>query len=271
MLLDSYHPSHVKRNLPYTLLNRISRIVSNPLLKEIRMNEIISVLIDLKYPIKLLQDAKKKSLVNNTTKIINLCTKQKKSLSFIIKFNKNNQNIINLVRQNFLQLQFLSTTKPIFNDHKLTISYRNNHNILRSLSISTPRVAKCNRPRCGTCSLLITGTCFKFNDNIVLKPNCFINCQSKNLIYFLICSNCSLFYIGETSTELRYRVTLHKQHCRTNYGFLNVNLHIKSCNKKYNNYFHIFSFYKNVNMTKVERKQLEKFYINRFNPPLNHE
>jgi hypothetical protein len=37
---------------------------------------------------------------------------------------------------------------------------------------------------------------------------------TKNLVYAIICSNCGEFYVGETKTELRTRMTVHRQQTR---------------------------------------------------------
>jgi hypothetical protein len=41
-----------------------------------------------------------------------------------------------------------------------------------------------------------------------------ISCKTKNLVYAIICSNCGEFYVGETKTELRTRMTVHRQQTR---------------------------------------------------------
>jgi hypothetical protein len=41
-----------------------------------------------------------------------------------------------------------------------------------------------------------------------------ISCKTKNLVYAIICSNCGEFYVGETKTELRTRMTVYRQQTR---------------------------------------------------------
>ena len=41
-----------------------------------------------------------------------------------------------------------------------------------------------------------------------------ISCKTKDLVYAIICSNCGEFYVGETKTELRTRMTVHRQQTR---------------------------------------------------------
>ena len=40
------------------------------------------------------------------------------------------------------------------------------------------------------------------------------NCESKNLIYFLICCGCKEEYTGQTQTMLKERLNANRQHIR---------------------------------------------------------
>ena len=262
---DSYHPGHIKRNIPYNLFRRISLIVSNPTIKLKRMNEVKNELLKLKYPITLINDAINKSFNSNLT---NKSKNNDALITFQIKHNHQNFPIINNVKNCFKMLKTCSQTESIFKNHKLIVSYNNNSNILQNFNKSFPIVKKCNINRCGTCSLLITGRKLEFN-NICFFSNTVINCRSKNLIYFLKCFNCNQFYIGETECEFRYRVTLHRQHGRTNYGNSKLANHLKVCCDKSPNLFRLFPFYQNSKMTKKSRKLLEEYFIKKYNPPLN--
>lgn len=96
-----------------------------------------------------------------------------------------------------------------------------------------------------------------------------MNCRSKNLIYLIICDNCSQFYVGETSIALNLRVNLHRNHINNeNYGFLNVSLHIRNCGKS----FKIIPFYKIPDSySTFLRRKMEWFFIKMLLPELNNE
>ena len=237
---------------------------------EIRFNrilEIANVLYNLKYPKLLIQDAMCKSCNNSQTNTVTSITNN--LLPFVIKYNKTNTQVAQSVKNNFLVLQNNSLTQSIFENIKLQVSYINNNNIIRALNKPVEQVRKCFIKRCGTCPLLITGSKLELDNGTLITPNKTINCRSKNLIYLIICGNCNLYYIGETENELRFRVTLHKQHCTSNYGFLKVNIHIKNCIVNNEKLFKIFPFYQNNLMSKKSRKELEDFFIKLYKPPLN--
>jgi hypothetical protein len=41
-----------------------------------------------------------------------------------------------------------------------------------------------------------------------------ISCKTKNLVYAIICFNCGELYVGETKTEWRTQMTVHRQQTR---------------------------------------------------------
>ena len=135
---DSFHPSHIKRNVPYILFSRINRIVSNEEIKYKRFLEIANVLYNLKYPQLLIQDAFNKSLCY-ILKSKSICNSED-ILPFVIKFNKTNVQVAQSVSNNYKFLQNNTETPSIFNNTKLQISYKNNNNIIRSLNKPLERV-----------------------------------------------------------------------------------------------------------------------------------
>jgi hypothetical protein len=51
-----------------------------------------------------------------------------------------------------------------------------------------------------------------------------------NLVYAIICSNCGEFYVGETKTELRTRMTVHRQQTRhQDLTIIRANEHFHDC------------------------------------------
>ena len=61
---NSYHPSHVKRNIPYNLFRRIYLLVTDPKIINNRINELKFHLKGLKYPHSLIMDAINKAKGN---------------------------------------------------------------------------------------------------------------------------------------------------------------------------------------------------------------
>ena len=71
----------------------------------------------------------------------------------------------------------------------------------------------CGKSRCLACNHAQTGEFF--NSSTFQKSFKYIqknNCASKNIIYLITCQKCGMQYVGETSRELRHRLTDHR-HC----------------------------------------------------------
>jgi hypothetical protein len=84
---------------------------------------------------------------------------------------------------------------------------------------------------------LIEGTSFTFKNGRTFTVMQDISCKTKNLAYAIICSNCGEFYVGETKTELRTPVTVHRQQARHQ----KLTEHFHHCS---GGHFKIFPMYK---------------------------
>ena len=45
----------------------------------------------------------------------------------------------------------------------------------------------------------------------------YVSCDTQNLIYYIKCAKCDIYYIGETGTSLRQRICQHRSCIRLNY------------------------------------------------------
>ena len=135
-----------------------------------------------------------------------------------------------------------------------------------STYIQATTVTKCNEPRCGTCNLIITEESISFKNGKTLRIMSDMNCQSRNIIYTIICPKCENFSIGQTE-NLRNRVTVHKEQIKHNkYRLLQVSEHLNSCN---GGNFKICPIYNLYNGTRLSRRSKEKEIISILKPDLN--
>ena len=121
--------------------------------------------------------------------------------------------------------------------------------------------------KCITCTYLKTGNTHTFkNTGLEFKIKHNFSCSSKNVIYVLICANCSKEYIGQTSC-LKDRLTVHRQHIRdSRLRILDVSKHLHNCSK---GRFQAFPFYQMNSNNKIEREIKEQFFIDKMRPDLN--
>ena len=225
---DSNHPRHVKRSLPYSMLVRLNRIVSDIETKNKRKIEILSHFLRLRYPMKLLVDAFIKS---NEYNFKHKSQKTTEKLTYVIPFSDqcislNHKYINNIIKP----LTDLPEGSEIRRAYKQTCSLH--ISLLNRIPFSF-KVSKCARQRCKTCTIMI-----EYNDSIEINNRKFrINknctCTSKNVIYFIECV-CGHRYVGQTTNEFHIRMNLHRnQIAHEEYTFLPITKHLRDCQGQY--------------------------------------
>jgi hypothetical protein len=276
----SCHPSHVKRSIPYNMMFRIARIVSEESIKNVRFEEMKKFLLNQKYPISLIDDSIKK--VKSVQSGINKSRIKDTSdnIAFVSTYNPNNKPIDADIKSLFENLKLQEETKAIFENKKLIISKRQDKSIKKMLTKAQfsddkiniqAEVRQCNDKRCKTCQHLIEGSTIQIGSNII-KINKNMACNSTNLIYFLKCNGCSnAFYIRETGDTLRHRTTVHRQQINTAYlRNLNVSKHIWECAKNKIIKFQIMPIFKMTGGVTARRLK-ENDLIKKLKPTLNQQ
>ena len=230
----SAHPKHTSQNIPLTLAKRVNLIVSNPIRKKERLDELKNILLRLKYPEMLINNAFLKANIRNN--IDHQGRERKEILPFVSTFNRNNPNIFNDIISPACQSLGLMDS---FRNHRFIKAFRQPKSLLRISNKNDKEVfkgiTKCNESRCSSCETLVTGvqiTLTVDGDQKIFQIKRNMNCLSLNVIYVLICKGCNKFYIGQTGGMFRKRLTLHRQHINNlNYAILGVSRHIANCAK----------------------------------------
>ena len=93
---------------------------------------------------------------------------------------------------------------------------------------------------------------------------CFFSCDSKDVLYVIICSNCDFFYIGQAE-ELKQRTRKHN--LDVIYPNKKCSEHLRTCSKMKEPYFNIYPFLYEEN--KYLREFKERRYILNWDPQLN--
>ena len=232
---NSAHPKHILVNIPFSLANRVHRLVSTPDNRDKELKELEVILKNLNYPPNIINQGFQRA-ANNVVSPSSITNSQsrKKPLHFVTTFNKNNPNVFNPVISPIFNT--LKLNEP-FLSYKLIKSFRQPSSLLRLLNRNDKRtikgVTKCNEPQCVSCDTLCTGKEItflqnNFNKTFHIKDN--LNCLSINVIYALWCLGCDKYYIGQTGDMFRKRLTLHRQHIyQPQYAILNVSKHITRC------------------------------------------
>ena len=153
---------------------------------------------------------------------------------------------------------------------KLLISFddfflKNIHILYRSkfeLKHKTHKVKNYGK-NCVSCLYLLKASLYQFKPvkKTFLLKNSF-NCESSNLIYVVICQECTEEYIGETGCQVKERINISRQHLRQpQYLQLAVEEYLRTCG---DGKFHMFPFFKITLENKSLKKSYEDYFIDKF-------
>ena len=254
---DSFHPEHTLKNIPYCLAKRIVVFCSNEITMKERLGELRDLLKQCDYPVKVIEDGIRNAQLQGPAPP--KCSKD---------------NTIALVHQNMSNYKFshiLSTTRHllenaksdeirhVFKDTRFVEAMRQPKNIIRTISshhkehtVIEPNpgiFAECLDTRCELCSLgyIIDCTSFTTTSGHHWEIKSHINCNSRNVLYYLECLFCNNFTkTGKTDTKLRQRMNNHKSDCSTGSTTDLFDLHVHKCgaNRMQHPYFRVKAFMK---------------------------
>ena len=276
---DSCHPRHTKTNIPFGQARRICTIVSDVGKRDTRLNELRSYLTAQKYPLTVIDSGIERAIQIPREELLRPKERneEKSILPFISTYNPNNTGISSVIKDNLSILKTDDKWKNILERNKFINCYRSPPSLgsllTRSKFTSCQEIGgafKCKKSRCGCCKNMEECNQIKFENGFEFHIKSRITCQTKNVIYCLKCAGCNRLYIGQTKMELRFRMTLHRQHINDeDLGRLYVSKHIRECAKT-DIPFRVTPFFKmNANATEIERETKERQFIVKFKPSLN--
>ena len=239
-------------------IQRIVRIVSDPTWRIQRLNEIKNIFKKLHYPQSLLNFAEAKALSYNQSRSSNSDSKKTEDpfLSLVI----NNETVFS---QNILKFQNLLPAK-IRKIRRKPLSIIEFMNFRKNKFCSY----KCSNENCLTCKNILPFNDFIYVNDHKLSLNSNVSCFSTHCIYVIFCSNCSVFYIGKSQTQVKSRFNLHRYHLNSeiNQSTLPITRHLKLCS---NSHFYFTIIYNETSFNNFNLVSAENYFINLLNPPLN--
>ena len=274
---SSCHPSHCKRNIPFSLARRIHVICENDIEKETHLLELKETLLKQGYPKNLISDAFKRAAAIPREDLRKPKTNEndKNMITFISTHNPNNPNIFPKINE-ALNTLINNNVDGFKKDSKLIQAKRQSNNLKKILTKAEftskkPGVYKCGDKRCECCNYLLLEDSYTFKHvNKTFKLKSTMSCDSSNLVYVIICTTCGEEYIGETgknNTKLRDRVRVYRQHIRQpQYQMLQVEAHLRECG---GGKFKIFPLLQIRSDNSDLRKAYEKSFIDKFKVTLN--
>jgi len=273
----SCHDKHIKKNISYNLARRICTIVTDPILRHARLKEVTEDLKKRGYPMGLIKQGitKAESLDIDTLRTPREKDDTTNIITFVNTNNPNNVNFFsNIIAKNKQFFQQDPTMNEIIQGTKLINAKRQPANLKKLLtrakfdSNDTFKVTKCGKSRCLLCPIIIEGESFTFKgNNKRFYPKANMTCDTKNVIYVIICQGCEEIYIGETKNSLKTRLAWHRScilhpHLRVQY----VSSHLETCG---NSKFWFFPLFKMKSADTGRRKLMESYFIKLYSPRLN--
>ena len=228
LLPSSCHPGHITKNIPFSLAYRLRRICSSEERFTVRLEELKSDLLSRQYNPKVIDDAFRRVRVisrNDAIKKVSRTTdKERKPL--VVTYHPKLPQISKVVRKHWQVMTSQSQRLTRCFKKPSLVAYKRSKNlgdILIRAKVVGRRTSTRKQQENGfslcyktrLCMLCIhskatkTHTCSRTGK--IWNINHKINCQTKNVIYKLMCKKCpNWVYIGETSRRFCERAAEHR-------------------------------------------------------------
>ncbi len=250
---DSFHAKHVLDNVPYNLAKRIIVFVSNDNVMEERLMELKRFLVKCDYP----EDVIDRGIYNARLQgPANAKNKDEEIITFVHPNMANFEFRHIIQRARTLLEQTESEKIKEFRNVRLIEGIKQPNSILKSITstrfmdnINTPNesqpgiYAECRETSgCELCSFGYMKNCdtFTTSNGMEWEIRSHINCNSKNVLYFLTCAKCQgevkQTKTGKTLTILRARMNNHRSNCRTGRTTDVFDKHVHECMTKNNSF-----------------------------------
>ncbi|XP_069582906.1 uncharacterized protein [Ranitomeya imitator] len=222
-LLDfkSFHPHHLKKNLPTGQFHRIRR---NCTLQSDFCSQAKALSTRLQargYPRSIIKNALQQTKSIPRTQLLKPRNRKvDNELRYITTFHNHWKEVSELFRRHWNILKTdpkvtdLVPERPLITARRapnLRDSLSRSHFIKPTLKLGRGCTLRGMYPcgECNICSLVSRGSCFANPlDGTEYNLKDYMNCKTSNVIYALTCS-CPKTYVGQTSQELRKRVQQH--------------------------------------------------------------
>ena len=232
----SHHPEHIKKNIPHVLAKRIIVLSSKEAAVKKNLADLRCWLRECGYPDKVIdRGIFTASLQGPAPK------KEEKVIPLINTYYSNytNEHLCTVAKQ---LIRTSNNTRVIkaFENVQFVQAFKQPPNLLRTLSSSKfiksietqeAGTTKCSDKRCKICRLYLEEeSTITMANGTIWEIRSRPNCNSLNIIYYLICSFCSYeSYLGKTD-DTRERTNNHISDCRHGTGG-DFDKHVFSCGR----------------------------------------
>ena len=286
----SFHPRKTLTNIPYSEARRLCTIISDPAIREKRLEEMRGNFRKKHYPEGVIQSGINRATALNRSDLLlqkDSTANTAKDIPFVFTNNSSNPSVIESVRNGADVLLPSERMRNVMSNRKIIAARRQPHNIRSMLfrprfapseSDTNGSVKACkNDPNrkvgpgqpCRCCDYLNECSSFSFHGaSEPFQIRHHFTCDSSNLIYALTCGACGLNYIGQTERTVRDRCGDYRRAINTQNFTQGVQEHLHKCGK---GVFTITPFFKIKGQNRDHSTILayEELFIKRYQPQLN--
>ena len=280
LLPTSCHPSHVTKNIPYSLALRLKRICCTDELFRNRFHELKKMLLTRNYRNQSIEAAFEKVKTMSRSEALKKVEKPPNDRPvFSVLYNPKLPSISRIVRKHWNVMTTMdSNMKEIFPEPPM-VAYKQPPNLGKQLirtklpqkQRKSSRIReqkgffKCSKSNCRTCIYAeptneITSSNSK---EVKVRIKQKIDCETSNVLYRIRCKKCNMEYVGETGRSVRDRISEHLGYIRNNKDHP-TGIHFNSRGHELK-HFSWTAFEKFSNPNPYYRKAMERFRINQFN------
>ena len=223
LCFDSFHPRHMRENLPFGQFLRLRRNCSEITDFKDQASNLTEKLRLRKYPEPVLKKALKRARNNHREALLEErpTTTMDPRLVCVTTYNCVSNKVSKIINQNWriLTSNSLSFPKPIF-AHRRCRNLKDRLVHTRPRAIDEKRNAPVNSVRghfaCGNCNVCPFTTATKsihFETGLRWEIRNHTNCNTQRVVYMILCP-CGLRYIGMTSRKAKIRIGEHRSSIR---------------------------------------------------------
>ena len=152
-------------------------------------------------------------------------------IPLVLQFHPNLTKIPRIIHKNWHYLSQDDEVGSCFRSAPIT-AYRRGRNLKELLNhtddpVGLPGTYKCGRSRCLTCAHVLNTSSISGPKGSFYIKGSFL-CTSTNVVYGIVCTKCSMIYIGETKRRLADRFREHLRAIRIHDGTSEVGMHFSS-------------------------------------------
>lgn len=219
---NSCHPKHQKDSIAYSQAIRLRTICSTEINYQKAANELLKFLTSRGHPHTKVKTAIQKAGLISRIELLKMKkTPTKPIIPFIIEYNPHNLRASGFLREAKDLFSHRACNRK-FHMNNIIIAYKRGANlrdVLTSSSFPKEKTRNISRPcmrlSCNTCeNIVITDSITSLHNGKKFKIKGNNTCQSRNVVYAIMCPICSKLYIGETGRTASERLRDHKYNIR---------------------------------------------------------